>query len=41
MNFWSSGSLWGSKSYNSGAGLAQNLKLATYLKNAMPWATPI
>lgn len=28
--------LWGSKSYNSGAGLAQNLKLATYLKNAMP-----
>jgi len=32
--------VWGSKSYNSGAGLAQNLKLATYLKNAMPLGNP-
>ena len=32
--------LWGSKSYNDGAGLAQNLKLATYLKNAMPLGNP-
>jgi thiosulfate dehydrogenase len=28
--------LWGAKSYNAGAGLAQNLKLASYLKHAMP-----
>lgn len=32
--------VWGPKSYNSGAGLAQNLKLATYLKNAMPLGNP-
>lgn len=32
--------VWGSKSYNSGAGLAQNLKLATYLKSAMPLGNP-
>lgn len=32
--------LWGPKSYNSGAGLSQNLKLATFLKNAMPLGNP-
>ncbi|MHB1590162.1 MAG: c-type cytochrome [Sulfuricella sp.] len=32
--------VWGPKSYNSGAGLAHNLKLATYLKNAMPLGNP-
>lgn len=28
--------VWGSMSYNSGAGLAQNLKLATFIKKTMP-----
>jgi thiosulfate dehydrogenase len=28
--------VWGPNSYNSGAGLAQNLKLATFIKKAMP-----
>lgn len=32
--------VWGSMSYNSGAGLAQNLKLATFLKHAMPLGNP-
>ncbi|HUW37206.1 MAG TPA: c-type cytochrome [Rhodocyclaceae bacterium] len=32
--------LWGAKSYNSGEGLAQNLKLATYLKYTMPLGNP-
>lgn len=32
--------VWGLKSYNSGAGLAQNLKLATFVKKAMPLGNP-
>ncbi len=32
--------VWGSKSYNDGAGMAQDLKLATYLKNTMPLGNP-
>jgi thiosulfate dehydrogenase len=32
--------VWGSRSYNQGAGLSQNLKLATFLKNAMPLGNP-
>ena len=32
--------VWGSKSYNHGAGLSQTLKLATYLKGAMPLGNP-
>lgn len=32
--------VWGSKSYNHGAGLSQNLKLASFLKNAMPLGNP-
>ncbi|MHB8166527.1 MAG: c-type cytochrome [Sulfuricella sp.] len=32
--------VWGPKSYNSGAGLANNLKLATFIKNAMPLGNP-
>ena len=32
--------VWGSKSYNDGAGMAQDLKLATFLKNTMPLGKP-
>ena len=32
--------VWGPKSYNEGAGMAQDLKLATYLKNTMPPGGP-
>jgi len=32
--------VWGPKSYNHGAGLSQNLKLATFLKAAMPLGNP-
>jgi thiosulfate dehydrogenase len=33
--------VWGDRSYNRGAGLSQNLKLASWLKVAMPLADPI
>jgi thiosulfate dehydrogenase len=32
--------VWGPKSYNDGAGMAQDLKLATYLKYTMPPGGP-
>lgn len=32
--------VWGSMSYNDGAGMANDLKLATYLKSAMPVGNP-
>ncbi len=33
--------VWGSQSYNDGAGMASDLKLATYLRNTMPLGDPI
>ena len=33
--------VWGSQSYNDGAGMASDLKLATYLKHTMPLGDPI
>lgn len=32
--------LWGEESYNAGAGMAQNLRLASWVKVSMPYGNP-